>query len=131
MQRKMLFCLLMFLCLFCQQGLAQDSPTGKPDTRHIDMGTLQVPKPHRIIDVPEAEYNTISGSLTITLDASCYSEYTITLSSGYANVDYYPSSSVVVFPASALSEITYIYIDSEDCGTYEGVLDMNAIGNTY
>ncbi len=50
------------------------------------MGTLQVPKPHRIIDVPEAEYNTISGSLTITLDASCYSEYTITLSSGYANI---------------------------------------------
>ena len=132
MQRKMLLLPLMILCLSFQQGRAQDCPTGKPDTQHIDMSTLQMPKPARMIDEPVAEYNTVAGTLTITLDAVSYSEYTIILSSGYANVDYYPTSAVVVFPASALSETTYIYIDSDDCGTYEGVLDMNAIGsNTY
>ena len=120
----------MFLFI-CFTSIANESPDGDKDRAHVDFSTINHPKPQIMVDEPVAEYNTVAGTLTITLDAVSYSEYTITLSSGYANVDYYPSSSVVVFPASALSEITYIYIDSEDCGTYEGVLDMNEIGNTY
>ena len=109
-----------------------DDTNGSGARKGINLSQTRPPKPQVMVDEPEAEYNTISGSLTITLDAVSYSEYTIILSSGYANVDYYPTSSVVVFPASALSETTYIYIDSDDCGTYEGVLDMNDIGsNTY
>ncbi len=111
---------------------AADNTNGDKNRKAIDLTQSKPPKPARMIDEPVAEYNTVTGTLTITLDAVSYSEYTIILSSGYANVDYYPTSSVVVFPASALSETTYIYIDSDDCGTYEGVLDMNAIGsNTY
>ena len=116
----------------CLTSMANDTPDGEKDRTHIDLSTVNHPKPQIMIDEPVAEYNTVTGTLTITLDAVSYSEYTIILSSGYANVDYYPTSSVVMFPATALSEITYIYIDSDDCGTYEGVLDMNDIGsNTY
>ncbi|MBR6283029.1 MAG: hypothetical protein IKR25_01875, partial [Muribaculaceae bacterium] len=70
-------------------------------------------------------------SLCIQLDATAYSAYVITISSDYASLDYYPTSSLVIIPAAALSEITNIYIDSNDCGAYEGVLDMNAVGNMY
>ena len=122
---------LLFLLLALMPATADDT-NGSGARKGINLSQTRPPKPQVMVDEPEAEYNTISGSLTITLDAVSYSEYTIILSSGYANVDYYPTSSVVVFPASALSETTYIYIDSDDCGTYEGVLDMNDIGsNTY
>ncbi len=123
--------LILFMTLMPCSLSAVVQPNGEDDQTSIAISTVRSPKQHHFVDIPEAEYNTVAGTLTITLDAVSYSEYTITLSSGYANVDYYPTSAVVVFPASALSEITYIYIDSEDCGTYEGVLDMNDIGNTY
>ena len=96
-----------------------------------EKGGIKVPVPNRLIDEPEAWYNTTSGSLCIQLDATAYSAYVITISSDYASLDYYPTSSLVIIPAAALSEITNIYIDSNDCGAYEGVLDMNAIGNMY
>ncbi len=123
---------ILLIAVLVSMGTSATNETNSDSNRKkINIGTIKVPKPARMVDEPVAEYNTATGTLTITLDAVSYSEYTITLSSGYANVDYYPTSAVVVFPASALSEITYIYIDSEDCGTYEGVLDMNDIGNTY
>ena len=129
MRLKSLFFAVMLIALSVS---AFDENNSEPSRKKIDITQTQSPKPQVMVDEPVAEYNTVTGTLTITLDAVSYSEYTIILSSGYANVDYYPTSSVVVFPASALSETTYIYIDSDDCGTYEGVLDMNDIGsNTY
>ena len=129
MKSKLISLLIAFLTF---SVLMADDKNGHGIMNQIEISQTKPPKPARMIDEPVAEYNTVTGTLTITLDAVSYSEYTIILSSGYANVDYYPTSAVVVFPASALSETTYIYIDSDDCGTYEGVLDMNAIGsNTY
>ena len=110
---------------------ANEFPDGQGDRAYVDLSTVRHPKPHRLIDEPEAWYNTTSGSLCIQLDATAYSAYVITISSDYASLDYYPTSSLVIIPAAALSEITNIYIDSNDCGAYEGVLDMNAIGNMY
>ena len=128
--RTRMFCAL--LSIIALGVYAIDDSNHDGIRKKINLSEVKCPKPARMIDEPVAEYNTVTGTLTITLDAVSYSEYTIILSSGYANVDYYPTSSVVMFPATALSEITYIYIDSDDCGTYEGVLDMNAIGsNTY
>ncbi len=112
-------------------SLAYDSINGDTHRKKVDITQTQTPKPAHMVGEPGAEDNTATGALTITLDANCYSDYIITLSSGYANVDYYPTSATTVFPASSLAEITYIYIDSDECGTYEGVLDMNEIGNTY
>ena len=54
-------------------------------------------------------------------DSLCYNQYSITLSTGYANLDYYVTTPVVTIPASMLAEVTEIYIDSNDCGAYEGV----------
>ncbi len=67
-------------------SLAYDSINGDTHRKKVDITQTQTPKPARMVDEPVAEYNTATGTLTITLDASCYSEYTITLSSGYANI---------------------------------------------
>ena len=111
--------------------VASDDLNGDKNRNVIDITQTTPPKPQIMVDDPVAEYNTATGSLTITLDAVYYSDYVITIEGYYATQDYFPTSSVVVIPAYALSEITHIYIDSDDCGTYEGVLDMNAISNTY
>lgn len=111
---------------------ATEIPNDDETRKDINLGQVKVPNPHMfLIDEPEAWYNTTSGSLCIQLDATAYSAYVITISSDYASLDYYPTSSLVIIPAAALSEITNIYIDSNDCGAYEGVLDMNAVGNMY
>ena len=108
-----------------------DETTGGTANQNIHLESTRPPRPGHLIESPVAEYNTATGALTITLDAVYYSDYVITIEGYYATQDYFPTSSVVVIPAYALSEITHIYIDSDDCGAYEGVLDMNAISSTY
>ncbi len=123
---------IMFICLMTSlMSLAIEEPDNGGTKQGIDLTQTHVPKPQIMVDDPVAEYNTATGALTITLDAVYYSDYVITIEGYYATQDYFPTSSVVVIPAYALSEITYIYIDSDDCGAYEGVLDMNAITTTY
>ena len=111
-------------------AMANDEPDGNKDEALIHLSTTNIPAPNRMIDEPIAMYNTATGTLTITLDATYYSDYVITIEGDYVSMDYYVTSPVVVFPASSLSEVSYIYIDSDDCGTYEGVLDINSFGNT-
>ena len=62
----------------------------------IDLSQVKMPKPNILADDPVAEYNTATGTLTITLDAVYYSDYVITIEGSYASMDYYPSSSVVI-----------------------------------
>ena len=111
-------------------AMANDDPDGNKDRVFVDLSTTTFPPPNRMIDEPIAEYNTATGTLTITLDETYYSDYVITIEGDYVSMDYYVTSPVVVFPASSLSEVSYIYIDSDDCGTYEGVLDINSFGDT-
>ena len=112
-------------------AMANDDPDGEKDRALVNLSTTKPPRPSIMVDDPIAEYNTATGTLTITLDATYYSDYVITIEGDYVCMDYYVTSPVTVFPAYALSEVTYIYIDSDDCGAYEGVLDMNDLGNTY
>ena len=125
-------CLLtLILLLSAMMAISADNVNGDKNAQSINLSQTQIPLPTRLVDDPVAEYNTVTGTLTITLDATYYSDYTITISSDYASMDYYVTSPVTVFPASALSEVTYIYIDSDDSGAYEGVLDLSDINNTY
>jgi hypothetical protein len=50
----------------------------------------------------------------------------VTLSSEYACQDYIVTSPVINIPVSYLGNIVEIYIESEDCGSYYGVLDKTA-----
>ena len=128
---KTTLAIMLALTMTSTMAMANDIPNGEKDRAHIELSTTNPPKPQIMVDDPVAEYNTATGALTITLDAVYYSDYVITIEGYYATQDYFPTSSVVVIPAYALSEITHIYIDSDDCGAYEGVLDMNAISSTY
>ena len=100
-------------------SIAASDDLNSDSTRQvIDLTQISQPKPSVMVDAPIAMYNTATGTLTITLDATYYSDYVITIEGDYASMDYYVTSPVVVFPASSLSEVSYIYIDSDDCGTY-------------
>ncbi|MBQ7691584.1 MAG: hypothetical protein IJT30_10415 [Muribaculaceae bacterium] len=109
--RKVLF--LFLAVLFCFQTQAQDIINGDDDEQQILITQTNAPKPHRLIDEPEVCYNTVMGSLVFYFDTSCYIEYTITLSSDYASLDYYVTTPVVTFPAYMLGDVTDIYIDSD------------------
>ena len=111
-------------------SLAIEEPDNGGTKQGIDLTQIRLPNSHVMVDDPIAEYNTVTGTLTITLDATYYSDYVITIEGDYVSMDYYVTSPVVVFPASSLSEVSYIYIDSDDCGAYEGVLDINSFGDT-
>ena len=123
--------LLLMFALTLITASANENPNKDGVQKRINLGQVNPSKPHITVDDPIAMYNTVTGTLTITLDATYYSDYVITIEGDYASMDYYVTSPVVVFPASSLSEVSYIYIDSDDCGTYEGVLDINSFGNTY
>ena len=102
---------------------ANDLPDGNDDRALVDLSTVRHPNPHMMLDdEPQAWYETTTGALVFYFDTTCYNQYTITLSSDYASLDYYVTTPVVTFPASMLAEVTEIYIDSDDCGAYEGVL---------
>ncbi len=123
--------LLFFFLVSALTTIYADDINGSGANQSVILSQNQPPTPGIMVDDPIAEYNTATGSLIITLDAVYYSDYVITIEGYYAAQDYFPTSSVVVIPAYALSEITHIYIDSDDCGAYEGVLEMNAITTTY
>ena len=74
---------LLIVLLSSLMMFAADNTNGDKNRKAIDLTQSKPPKPARMIDEPVAEYNTVTGTLTITLDAVSYSEYTITLSSGY------------------------------------------------
>ena len=122
--------LLFFLLVSVLTTAFADDINGDKTKKSIHLTQTQPPKPSIMVDDPIAEYNTATGTLTITLDATYYSDYVITIEGDYVSMDYYVTSPVVVFPAYSLAEVSYIYIDSDDCGTYEGVLDINNLGNT-
>ena len=128
MKRSVLFFAFVLMTIVM---MSADEFKGGHIKNQIGISQTKPPKPSIMIDDPVAEYNTVTGTLTITLDATYYSDYVITIEGDYVCMDYYVTSPVTVFPAYALSEVTYIYIDSDDCGAYEGVLDMNDLGNTY
>lgn len=117
---------IVFVALICAVTLfpatANERPEGNDDRALVDLSTIRHPKPHMMLaDEPEAWFDTATGALVFYFDSLCYNQYSITLSTGYANLDYYVTTPVVTIPASMLAEVTEIYIDSNDCGAYEGV----------
>ncbi|MBO4870788.1 MAG: hypothetical protein J5565_02250 [Muribaculaceae bacterium] len=83
------------------------------------------------VDEPEAYYTISTATLSIELDPVEYAEFTIILSTAYACIDYVATSATVNIPVGALDDVIEIYIESDDCGCYYGVLDQSAYTNTY
>ena len=73
-------------------------------------------------------YNSVTDVLSITLDATYYGEYTITIESTLTTVDYYPTSATTVIPLTGADNNISIYIDSDDCGCWYGELDKAEFG---
>ncbi|MBO4871345.1 MAG: hypothetical protein J5565_05125 [Muribaculaceae bacterium] len=97
---------------------------------NITQLVLSLPKFAEVQD-PEAYYTISTAMLSIELDPVEYAEYTIILSTAYACIDYVVTSATVNIPVGALDDVIEIYIESDDCGCYYGVLDQSAYSNTY
>ena len=105
---------------------ASDNTNGDNDRRNIEVSQGIQPRPHMMeVAEPEAYYTISTATLTIELDPVEYSEFTIILSTAYANIDYVVTSATVNIPVGALDDVIEIYIESDDCGCYYGVLDQS------
>ncbi len=97
------------------------------DKKLIHIGQINVPRPHAIdVAEPVAMYTISTATVDFTFDANYYSEYTIHLVGEYVEMDYFVYTPVVYIPVATFGEIVDIYIESEDCGSYYGVLDKTA-----
>ena len=131
MEKFVKFLFLVSFCFLTISSDAQESTNGKPSRDLIILGGT--PKPTHLVDVadPEAYYTISTATLDITFDATCYSEYTIHLVGEYVELDYYVTTPVVYIPVATFGDIVDIYIESDDCGCYYGVLDQSEYNSTY
>ena len=123
------FLLLIVTCSMAISSWAQSNPNGPSGEHCVVFTGTGIPHP-RVGQVvsPIAMYNTVTDVLTITLDATYYGEYTITIESTLTTVDYYPISATTVIPLTGADNNISIYIDSDDCGCWYGELDKAEFG---
>ena len=120
----------LLIALVAVTANAGNDVNGNSDRREININQSDIPRlPH--VAEPEAYYTTTTATLSIELDPVEYSEFTIILSTAYACIDYVATSATVNIPVGALDDVIEIYIESDDCGCYYGVLDQSAYSNTY
>ena len=127
MKIKLLLLAISLFALFCN---ATDDSNGSGKKR-IDLSDSSPTFPH-MIDVaePVAMYTISTATVDITFDATYYSEYTVHLVGEYTEQDIFVNSQVVYIPVATFGDIVDIYIESDDCGSYYGVLDQSAYTNT-
>ena len=83
-------------------------------------------KSHLIDAEPEATIGFASGALTITLDATHYASYTVTLTSPAGDsVTVNATSPTVTIPVNGDSDGYVVTIDGGDYGTYDGVFSRS------
>lgn len=124
MKKNLLF-VVMFI--FAISGLAADELNGDQGRKIVVIGQTVPPPPHLInLAEPVAMYTISTATVDFTFDANYYSEYTIHLVGEYVEMDYFVYTPVVYIPVATFGEIVDIYIESEDCGSYYGVLDKTA-----
>ena len=125
MKKKLAIFLVSFLTVF--SFVYANDINSEQDKRLIHIGQINVPRPHAIeVNEPVAMYTISTATVDFTFDANYYSEYTIHLVGEYVEMDYFVYTPVVYIPVATFGEIVDIYIESEDCGSYYGVLDKTA-----
>lgn len=123
MKLKLLLISFLLIALACN---ASDDLNGT-EKRHVVLSGSNAPNPHMIeVAEPVAMYTISTATVDFTFDANYYSEYTIHLVGEYVEMDYFVYTPVVYIPVATFGEVVDIYIESEDCGSYYGVLDKTA-----
>ena len=124
--------IIMMLAVFGLATSAEESTNGDINRKKVPVTGIQDPIPHMMeVAEPEAYYTISTATLSIELDPVEYAEFTIILSTAYANIDYVATSATVNIPVGALDDVNEIYIESDDCGCYYGVLDQSEYNSTY
>ena len=130
--RKSFFLFFMVASFATFQLTANGDLNSEQDKKLVHTGQIDAPNPH-ICDLaePVAMYTISTATVDITFDATYYSEYTVHLVGEYTEQDIFVNSQVVYIPVATFGDIVDIYIESDDCGSYYGVLDQSAYTNTY
>ena len=75
------------------------------------------------IDCPDVLYNSINNHITIDFGIQPVNNYTVTISSLYADVDYYATSSFATIPLAVDGTSDYsIVIETAEGDVFEGTL---------
>ena len=110
---------------------AQDVPNSNPNQSTIDLTQIQMPKPGVPVIEPTAEYDHDTHMLTIYCDPTRFYDYTLTLSNHNHETDFVVTSAIYSVSLSSMTGVVGIGLDSYECGTYVGAVNLSANGNSY
>ena len=125
MKAKLLFLIIYFFTIL---GLvSQNIINSDQDHKAIVLSGNGQPKPHAIeVAEPVAMYAVSTQVIEITFDSSHYADYIVSVEGAYGAMQYAVTSPTMYIPTASLGNVVEIYIESEDCGSYYGVLDKTA-----
>lgn len=120
--RRTIFIITFYLFMFSRSSA--DIINGEVVRTNIDIKQAIPPKP-KASDccIPTVAYIASTSSLLIELDTLYYSNYIIILEGAYTNLDYYVTTATQNIPLNNLDSVINIYIESDDYGTYFGIID--------
>ena len=125
MKKKLAIFLVSFLTVF--SFVYANDINSEQDKRLIHIGQINVPRPHAIeVAEPVAMYAVSTQVIEITFDSSHYADYIVSVEGAYGAMQYAVTSPTMYIPTASLGNVVEIYIESEDCGSYYGVLDKTA-----
>lgn len=111
---------LLFLLVFNVSVFASVNSTNDNEKRVVIANTHR-PRPH--LCEPVVWYNMTSSSITVDFGIQPVNNYTVTISSLYADVDYYATSSFTTIPLAVDGFSDYsIVIETVDGDVFEGTL---------
>ncbi|MBR6282948.1 MAG: hypothetical protein IKR25_01470 [Muribaculaceae bacterium] len=126
MKKFVLSAILLLAGLTAVTIVAQEDPDGNPGQGQIDLSVLNPPKPSMPVIEPTATFNRTTRMLTVTTDPTRYYNYVISVDDGHHSEEHSVTSSVFNVSLSNMTGHTAILIDSEDNGTYAGMVNVDS-----
>ena len=127
MNNKFFLLTILLLAFTCN---AADDFNGNGKKRVVLTNTTPVPRPHAFeVDDPVAMYVVSTQFVEITFDSSYYTDYIVNVEGAYAAMQYAVTSPTMYIPTATLGNVVDIYIESNDYGSYYGVLDKTAFSS--
>ena len=130
MKKKLAIFLVSFLTVF--SFVYANDINSEQDKRLIHIGQINVPRPHAFeVDEPVAMYVVSTQFVEITLDSSYYTDYTVSVVGACSAMQYAVTSPIIYIPTATLGNVVDIYIESNDYGSYYGILNKTEYFDTY
>ena len=118
--------LLLMFALTLITASANENPNRDGMQKKINLGHTNSTNTHIMVDEPVGEYNTATGTLSISVDAAHYASYSVTLTSPSGrDTTVNATSSTVTIPVTGSDDVFIVTVDGGDYGTYDGILSRS------